>query len=217
MGFWSHVLKTAVKHIVKKHVIQFIGEQLNKMIVMQIIINCVKMGLLLIAILVNGFSLFGQASLFVSSGIIILLLFHATLFTIPKIIRALLTMTRYKMFPLIPMIFGGVRPSEIVAYWIGSYGWLARKIKKEYDKTIGDWLPNANQLVDELWIHVGLRFLVFAVSIGIYIILFNFVARPLLLLPAFGDIGLWVYAFPFSMAIDFLFNTGITQWIMDKA
>jgi len=215
MRFLS-IAEIFMKAVVKSAVIRFIGEQLNKTIKKQIINNCVKIVVLLIAILVYGFSLFGQASLFIGSVIIVALIFHSVFFTIPKMIRLLLTMKRYKIIPLIPMIFEGIRPSEIVAFYIGSWGSLAMAIKKEFDKTIGDWLPTADELADKLMVYVGLRFFVFVVSIVVYIILFNLVARPLL----FSSVGiaeLWAYALPFSMAIDFLFNTEITQWIIGES
>ena len=195
-------------------IVQFVEEQLNTLIKWQIINNCIKMAIFVIAVLINRFTLFGQASIVIASVLIVALLLHSIIFAIPKLIRLFLTLKRYKVFPLIPMIVDGVSASEIVAYYIGSWGSLAMAIKDKYDKTIGEWLPTADDLADSLVKYVGLRALIFAISLGAYFALFNLIARPLVLSAGFDGAGLRVYVLPFSMAIDFLFATEITHWVI---
>ncbi|MCL2231667.1 MAG: hypothetical protein FWB99_01145 [Treponema sp.] len=217
MGFFDMLkvgLKVITKMTITHLIVQFVEEQLNALIKRQIINNCVKMVIFVIAVLINRFTLFGQASIVVASVLIVALLLHSIIFAIPKLIRLFLTLKRYKVFPLIPMLFDGVSASEIVTHYICSWGSLAMAIKDKYDKTIGEWLPTADGLADALIKYVGLRALIFAVSLGAYFVLFNVFARPLILSAGFDGAGLRVYALPFSMAIDFLFNTRITQWVL---
>ena len=217
MGFLDLIetgLKVAAKMTTTRLVIQFVENQLNTLIKRQMMNNCVKLVLFIIAVLINRFSLFGQASIAIASVIIAALFFHSVIFTIPKMIRLFLTLKRYKVFPLIPMVADGVSASEILAYYIGSWGSLAMEIKSKYDKSIGEWLPTADDIADSLIKYVSFRFLVFIGSLGVYLVLFNLIARPFILQAGFGEAGLRIYVLPFSMAIDFLFRTEITQWII---
>jgi len=152
--------------------------------------------------------------MFIASLILVFLLFHSAVCLIPKIVGLIKTLINYKIIPLIPMILDGTSPSEIVAYYVFSWGPLAWKIKNKFDMTVGEWAPTADELVDSVWKYVGKRFIIFIITLGVYFVLFYLIVRPLIQISIMGVKGLKVYVLPFSMAIDFIFKTGITQWII---
>jgi len=215
MGFWKKLGKTFIKASINTAIIVFTEKQLNKQIKIQISSNVIKMIILFIAFLINRFSLFGQnASLFISSLIIVFLLFHSAICLIPKIVRLVKTSIRYKIIPLIPMIINGTSPSEIVTYYICSWGSLAWKIKTKFDKIAGEWVPSANDIYAIVWKYLGKKFLVFIITLGVYLVLFNLIIERLLLISMIGISRPKVYILPFSMAVDLIFKTKITQYII---
>jgi len=214
MGFWKELGKAFVKGSITYAITAFAEAQLNKQIKIQIVNNVIKMIIFFIALLINRLSLFGQSmSLYISSLIIVALLFHSAICLIPKIVRFVKTLINYKIIPLIPMIFNKTRPSEIVAYYVFSWGPLAWEIKNRFDTTVGEWVPTADELFDSVWKYIGKRFLIFIVTLGVYFVLFNLIIKPLFLLSMIGITGPKVYVLPFSMAMDSVFKTGITQWL----
>jgi hypothetical protein len=215
MGFWKELGKTFVKASINTAIIVFTEKQLNKQIKIQISNNVIKMIILFIALLINRFSLFGQkASLFISSLIIVFLLIHSAICLIPKIVRLVKTSIRYKIIPLIPMIINGTSPSEIVTYYICSWGPLAWKIKTKFDKIAGEWVPSANDIYAIVWKYLGKNFLLFIITLGVYLVLFNLIIERLLLISMIGIARPKVYILPFSMAVDLIFKTKITQYII---
>jgi len=215
MGFWKELGKVLLKGGITVAIVSFAEAQLNKIIKNLIVNNVIKMILFFIALLINRLSLFDQSmSLFISSLIIVALLFHSAICLVPKIVRFVKTIINYKIIPLIPMIFDGTSPSEIVAYYIFSWGPLAWKIKNKFDRTVGEWVPKADDLFDSVWKYVRKRFIIFIVTLCVYFALFNLIVRPLLLISMIGVAGPKVYILPFSMAMDSVFKTGITQLII---
>lgn len=215
--FWNgvkQVLKGAAKVTISYAVIKFVEDQLNKQIRNQIISNLIKLVVFLAAIFISGLSPFGKnVSMFISSVIMTGLLVHSFICLIPKVIKTVKTMKKYKIIPLIPLIFDGVSLTEITAYWISSWGPLASALKEKFGSIIAEWIPTADELYDAIKKYAGLRFCVFIVTLALYFVLFTFAAKPILQLAAMRVAGLKVYLLPFSMAIDFLFKTDITQWI----
>ena len=216
MGFWKELGKVLVKSSITFGIITFAKTQLNKKIENQIVNNIIKMIIFFIALLIKRFSLFGQnMSLFISSLIIVALLFHSAICLIPKIAGLVKTLINYKIIPLIPIIINRTSPSEIVAYYVFSWGPMAWDIKNKFDRTVGEWLPTADDLFESVWKYVGKKALIFVVTLVVYFVLFNLIVKPLLLISMIGITGTKVYILPFSMAIDFIFKTGITQLIID--
>lgn len=214
MGFFKEFAKIFVKSSIIGAIVGYAKTKLDEQIRNQIINNVIKMIIFFSTIIINHFSLFGQnLSLFISSLIIVALLIHSAVCFIPKIIKLFKTLINYKIIPLIPMIFEGTSPSEIVAYYIFSWGSLAWKIKNKFNETVGEWVPDADELFGYVWVYIGKRFLIFIFTLGIYLVLFNLIVRPLILTSTMG-VGLKVYLLPFFMAIDFIFKTEITQWII---
>jgi len=103
------------------------------------------------------------------------------------------------------MILNGTSPSEIVSYYIFSFGPLAWKMKIKFDTTVGEWVPTADDLFESVWKYVGKRALIFVVTLGIYLFLFNLIVKPLLLISMIDVAVPKVYALPFSMAMDSVF------------
>jgi hypothetical protein len=133
---------------------------------------------------------------------------------IPKIVRLVKTSIKYKIIPLIPMIINRTSLSEIVTYYICSWGQLAWKIKNKFDKIAGEWVPSANDIYAIVWKYLGKKFLVFIITLGVYLVLFNLIIERLLLISMIGITRLKVYILPFSMAVDLIFKTKIMQYII---
>ena len=88
---------------------KFAGDKLNELIKIQIIRNCVKMAVFLVAVLISG------ASLFAFSVLIFALLAHSVVASIPKAVRLV------KNFWRIPVwLMKGLSPSQTVAEYVAS-------------------------------------------------------------------------------------------------
>jgi len=210
-------LKNLVKNVIRTSIIYLAGEfvknQLNDIIRVQIITNAVKLCLFLAAVFIFYKSIFGiTSSMFIGSLIITGLLVHSLIMTLPKAISLFLTLWKYKFF--IALFIGKASPSEILAYYIRLCHPWALKIKAWLDKRLNGWVPTANDLVDYVWGYLGKRLLVFGISMTVFLVSFNFFVRPMLHVNVLGIGWLKVYFLPFAMAIDFLFKTELMQLIM---
>jgi len=87
-------------------------------------------------------------------------------------------------------------------------------INGKLDEIPVDFVLTADDPVADIMASPGKRFLIFVVNLGVYILIFNLVVRRFMLMPVVGDIGPLVYAMPFSIAVDFLFSTEITQRLL---
>ena len=213
MGFLADLGKTIVQTSILTLTGEFVRRQLNELIKRQITVNVIKLCLFLLAMFISYVSIFGKtASLYISSFILTGLLLHAVIKAFLNAIAWAPILWDHRQF--ISMGIKGSRPTEILAsYIILRYPW-AFKMKAALDAKLKGWVPSANDLVDYVWAYIEKRFLVFGVSLAVFLVSFNLIIRPMLQLSILGIGRLKIYLAPFAMAIDFIFKTELTRFIL---
>jgi ABC-type transport system involved in cytochrome bd biosynthesis fused ATPase/permease subunit len=210
MGFWKNLGQALAKGVISVAVAEFISRQLNKLIKNQIINNAVKLVIFLVAILISHLSLFGEgASLLASSVIILGLLLHSVIKTVPKI----LLLIEYIPESIFKIISESKTPSELLANYLRRCHPLIFILKAKADEKLQGWIPSADDLVDYVWGYLGKQILIFAITLGLFIVSFNFIAKPMLQSAVMGVSGIKTYFVPFAMAIDYIFKTQTMQWL----
>jgi hypothetical protein len=211
MGFWGEVGKVLVNSAIQVVAGEFIRRQLNKLIKKQVVNNLVKLAVFLAAILISYLGLFGQSgSLLISSLLILALLAHSALKIVPRIPLVLRLIAQIP----IKMIFQGSGFSELLAGYLEASHPVIFKLKAKADTKLKGWVPTADDLVEYVWGYIGKQALVFAISLGLFMVSFGFIVKPMLQSAVMGVHGIKTYVVPFAMAIDYIFKTNIMVWVM---
>lgn len=169
-------------------------ERFHTLVVSQIVYNMIMLCVFIIAMLIAHFDFFGEkSSSFISTSLMLGMLITSTVritIKLPFIFAYILP------FPI--HLIRGYSIGEIISKYVA-------KTHPAMDLLLGMFVTY-EELLDEIWGYLGKQILVFCMTMGFYIGLFNFIVKPMLQVSVLGIKGVKMYLLPFIMAIDYARN-----------
>jgi hypothetical protein len=130
------------------------------------------------------------------------------------LIPKLLLLIKYIPKSIFEIVSQSGTPSELLSNYLLSCHPLIFNLKAKADEKLNGWIPSADDLVDYVWGYLGKQILIFGITLGLFIVSFSFIVKPMLQSTVMGVSGIKTYLIPFAMAIDYIFKTQTMQGLV---